>query len=63
MQLSTTVTMLIAATQAADGEWIRAFNEDPKGTLDWTQSAIIQGLNDGVDIRDAELLQNQQDLE
>ena len=64
MKLSVTVAALAGAA-SAEGfrDFLDAFNEDPKGTLDYTQDAIIRELNNDVDQRAIRLEQNQRDIE
>ena len=45
------------------GQFMEAFQADPKSTLDATQLSLIDGLNECVDYRERELQQEQRTVE
>ena len=45
------------------GQFMDAFQVDPKSTLDATQQSLIDGLNECVDYRERELQQEQRSVE
>jgi len=49
--------------RASVEQFVEAFEEDPKGTLDYLQDQLIEGLEGVADWREYDLKQTQTDME